>query len=96
MAKKKNYEKDLRHLLHITIAVLIILLSIFNLQETTIKENKVLGVNTETLETKLNKESIFWEDFQIKNPTYLDGWVELERFDKVEEIDPNYFIKKNN
>lgn len=91
MVKKKNFDKDLQYLLYITLAVLIILLSIFNLQKTSKKEDKVLGLNTESVTTKLNNERLFWEDFQIKNPTYIDGWIELERPDKIKEIDPNYF-----
>ena len=92
MAKKKNFDKDLQHLLYITLAVLIILLSIFNLQKTSKEKDTVLGINTETVQTKLDNERMFWENFQIKNPTYIDGWIELGRFDKVEGIDPNYFI----
>lgn len=75
--------KELNNLLYITFAVLILLLSIFNLQK--LKRNEtvmVLGVET---------NSSFWEDFMTKHPTYIDGWIELGRIDKVRQIDPNYF-----
>lgn len=90
MTKKNNYFKDLQYLLYITFAVLIILLSIFNLQNTLQKQIKVLG-STTISRTQVEKERFFWEEFQRKNPTYIDGWIELERPDKVKEIDPNYF-----
>lgn len=75
--------KELNNLLYIIFAVLILLLSIFNLQKLKRKEIvTVLGTETNNL---------FWEDLVAKHPTYIDGWVELGRFDKVSEIDPNYF-----
>ncbi|KKP46525.1 MAG: hypothetical protein UR39_C0010G0037 [Candidatus Woesebacteria bacterium GW2011_GWA1_33_30] len=82
MAKKKNLSKDLNFLLYITFSILILLLSISNLQNIERKKVvKVLGAETNTY---------FWEDFMAKHPTYIDGWIELERMDKVEEIDPNF------
>jgi len=73
--------KELFNLLYITSAILIILLSMFNLQNINKKQIKVLGIET---------DNSFWEDFVQKNPTYRDGWVELDRMDKVNEIDPNF------
>ncbi|HCR36043.1 hypothetical protein A2130_04370 [Candidatus Woesebacteria bacterium GWC2_33_12] len=73
--------KELNDLLYITFAILIILLSISNLQNLKRREIKVLGAETNT---------VFWEDFMTKHPTYIDGWIELGRMDKVREIDPNY------
>ena len=82
MTKKKNFTKDLNLLLYITFSILILLLSISNLQNLEKKKSvEVLGIETNTL---------FWEDFIAKYPTYIDGWIELERMDKVKEIDPNY------
>lgn len=75
--------KELNNLLYIIFAVLILLLSIFNLQKLKRKEIvTVLGTETNNL---------FWEDLVAKHPTYIDGWVELGKMDKVSEIDPNYF-----
>lgn len=73
--------KELFNLLYIISAILIILLSMFNLQNINKKQIKVLGIETDNL---------FWESFVQKNPTYRDGWIELERMDRVNEIDPNY------
>lgn len=92
MAKGKKYDKDLQYLLYLTLAILIILLSIFNLQNTSVNKTKVLGSKVEIETNEKEKENNFWNEFQIKNPTYIDGWIELGRLDKVKEIDPNYFI----
>lgn len=77
--------KELNSLLYITFVVLILLLSIFNLQ----------NINKEEIVTVLGAETdnLFWEDFMQKHPTYIDGWIELERIDKVRQIDPNYFLE---
>lgn len=74
--------KELNNLLYITFAILILLLSISNLQNLKKQEINVLG-------TKTNNS--FWDDFMTKHSTYIDGWIELGRMDKVSEIDPNYF-----
>lgn len=73
--------KELFNLLYITSAILVVLLSIYNLQNIDNKQVKVLGTETNNL---------FWEDFMQKNPTYIDGWAELGRMDIVKQIDPNY------
>lgn len=91
MAKEKKYEKDLQYLLYLTLVVLIILLSIFNLQNTSLNKIKVLGSKVEIETNEKEKENNFWREFQTRNPTYIDGWIELGRLDKVKEIDPNYF-----
>jgi hypothetical protein len=53
----------------------------FNLQNIGQKETRVLGVSTD------NK---YFEELVTKYPTYIDGWIELGRMDKVYEIDPNF------
>jgi len=83
---RHNFKKDLDFLLFATLSVLILLLALFNLQninKKTSKEIMVLGAETDNL---------FWEDFMLKHPTYIDGWIELERMDKVREIDPNFTL----
>jgi len=67
--------------LYISFTILILLLTIINLQKLNRKEIKVLGAET---------NNSFWEDFMQKNPTYRDGWIELGRMDQVKQIDPNY------
>lgn len=81
MAKKRNFNKDLQFLLYINIAVIILLLSIFNLSQKPKRETQVLGAET---------NNSYWEEMVKKHPTYRDAWVELGRMDKVEEIDPNF------
>lgn len=77
--------RELNNLFYITFTVLILLLSIFNLQNINKPKNiAVLGANTNNL---------FWENFVQKHPTYINGWLELGKMDKVNEIDPNYFLQ---
>lgn len=49
------------------------------------KNNFVLGAQTK------NEYGIFWFNFLKQNPTYIPGWIEIGRPDKVKAIDPNYF-----
>jgi hypothetical protein len=73
--------KELFNLLYITSAILVILLSMFNLQNIDKKQIKVLGAET---------DNMFWQEFVVKHPTYIDAWVELGRMDIVKQIDPNF------
>ncbi len=73
------------------LSILVVLfLSAFNIGHYTSKE-KVLGTNIES--TQKQEEIDFWEDFLEKNPSYIPGWIEIGRLDKVKEIDPNYFLE---
>jgi len=82
MAKKKNsFRQDLINLIYINLAILIILLSIFNLQSKKKDKVTVLGASD---------DRSYWEELVKKHPTYRDAWVELGRMDMVEQIDPNY------
>lgn len=81
MAKKRKFDKDLQDLIYITISILIILLSIFNLKNTVKKEEQILGIKT---------DNTYWEKITIEHPTYRDAWIELGRLDKVKQIDPNW------
>lgn len=81
MSKQQKIDNDLQTLVHITLVFLILLLSMFNLQQS--KKNIVSVLGTKT-------DNVFWEKLAEKHPTYRDAWVELKRSDKVEEIDPNY------
>ncbi|HLD92548.1 MAG TPA: hypothetical protein VI795_04110 [Patescibacteria group bacterium] len=79
-----NFQKDLDFLLFATFSILILLLTIFNLQNLNTKKiSKIQVLGAET-------NNLFWEEFMSKHPTYIEGWVELGRIDKVEEIDPNF------
>jgi hypothetical protein len=50
---------------------------------------KVLGARSEETSVKTSTAS-FWTDFLSKHPDYIEGWIELERYDKAAEINPNY------
>ena len=78
--------KNLKFFLYVSSSVLVLLLSLLNIQSLNSHKPKVLGV-------QVADDSKFWQEFLEKHPTYIDGWIELERFDKVSEIDPNYFQK---
>ncbi len=71
-------------LLIYVLIVFLLFLSSINI-ENYLSPKKVLGA-----ETKDTGEEDFWNDFMSKHPTYVPGWVELGRYEKVEEIDPNF------
>lgn len=66
------------------IAVFLLILASANLNSY-FSPAKVLGT-----EVQDNNEEEFWTDFLSKNPDYIPGWIELGRWDKVKQIDPNY------
>jgi len=78
---KSEIRKELQDLLYISFAVLVILLSILNLQKTDHKSRHVLGVSTEIENFQLIKEKYFWEEFLAKNPTYYDGWKRISEIE---------------
>ena len=79
--KKKDFSKDLRTLLYINLAIIVLLLSLFNLKGKKERKIEVLGSST---------DNTYWEEIVAKHPTYRDAWVELGNMDKVKEIDPNF------
>lgn len=53
----------------------------------------VLGIETEAKSEEVDtSDQAFWQDFLFRNPEYIPGWVELGRYDKAREIDPNYLF----
>lgn len=77
-----------KNLLITALVIFILFLSAYNIKSY-FAPMKVLGVETQSL--RLEKE--FWENFLKENPSYIPGWVELGRTDKVTEIDPNFFLR---
>jgi len=67
------------------VALILILLSLVNLKNNTHSSNKVLGA-----EIYVDTDILFWSNFLKNNPTYIPGWVELNNFEVVKQIDPNY------
>jgi hypothetical protein len=84
-AKKVN--QAARQLLMFTAIIFVLLLASTNIGSF-LTTKKVLGI-----ETQINLNEIFWQDFLDKNPNYIPGWIEIGRNDKVKEIDPNYEIR---
>ncbi len=85
-------EKLNNHLLQILLylsIVTILLLSALNVTNY-VNDQKVLGVSTNGVPTDIATNTEFWTDFLSKNPNYIPGWIEIERFDKAVEIDPNF------
>lgn len=83
-AKKVN--QAARQLLIFTAVVFILLLASTNIRSY-LAPKKVLGV-----ETQINLDEKFWQEFLDKNPNYIPGWIEIGRNDKAREIDPNYLF----
>ncbi|HUC94618.1 MAG TPA: hypothetical protein VMR19_01245 [Candidatus Saccharimonadales bacterium] len=73
-------------LLIFVLVIFVLILSAVNIENYTAPK-KVLGV-----ETKVNSEDVFWQDFLNKNPSYIPGLIETGKIDKAREIDPNYLI----
>lgn len=79
------------YLLFCIATITLLLLSALNI-ENYLAPKKVLGTEIESTGSEINSEEIeFWEDFLSKNPDYIPGWIELGRYEKVKQIDPNYF-----
>jgi cytochrome c-type biogenesis protein CcmH/NrfG len=103
--KRAGLKQDIIFLCSCCAAVLILTLTMANLVPV-FKQERVLGAKSETppppSQEKL-QEIIFWSDFVSKNPTYIEGWLELARLnilvgnedgailalDKAKEINPN-------
>jgi len=83
-AKKVN--QAAKQLLIFTAIIFILLLTSTNIGSY-LTPKKVLGV-----ETQIDLEEKFWQEFLDKNPNYIPGWIEIGRNDKVKEIDPNYLL----
>ncbi len=54
-----------------------------------LEPQKVLGAEIEVKDNDID----FWEAFLTKNPDYIPGWIELGDFEKIKQIDPNYFLQ---
>lgn len=73
--------KELTNLFYIVSVVLLILLSIYNLENISKKPNGVLGTSREVRSQELEKEKVYWEELLSKNPTYYDGWIKLSEIE---------------
>jgi hypothetical protein len=82
----KKVNKIALELLIITSTLFLLLLTAVNISNYH-SSKRVLGI-----ETQESSELIFWQDFLDDNPNYIPGWVEIGKIDKVETIDPNYYL----
>ncbi len=74
-AKRKN---ELLNLFYLVSVVLLLLLSMLNIQNLSHKKNlKVLGISAGQDLTEIKNKINYWEELVSKNPTYYDGWIEL-------------------
>lgn len=97
--KKLKILSELKSLIALLTVILVLTLAFANLRAY-FTPKMILGLGTEV---KREEEKVFWEDFLKKNPTYIDGWIELaqilnEQLDKegalkainaAKNIDPN-------
>lgn len=80
--KKINKQGEYINLFCIASVILIILLTIINLQKKpTIKT--VLGTTTEIDIQEITEEKKYWEEFLSLNPTYYDGWKRLSTLEII-------------
>ena len=64
--------------------ILILLLTSINLKKY-LSPERVLGT-----QIQYDGLEMFWKEFVDKYPSYIPGWIEIGRIDKVRAIDPNY------
>jgi len=84
-SKKRN---DATKLIVYIITLLLLLLTSVNIHKI-FKTEEVLGIETKMIED----EEKFWKDFLTQNPDYIPGWIEIGDYEKVKQIDPNYFLQ---
>ncbi len=78
-AKKASFKKQLIFLCSCCAVVFLLFVAGFNFEHF-LASKRVLGIETQNqrYEQELLKEQkLYWEEFLAKNPTYLDGWIEL-------------------
>jgi hypothetical protein len=90
----KQVNKVARQVLMMTAILFILLLTSINI-EYYLTTKKVLGIETNTDPKISSKQTKFWNKFLTENPDYIPGWIEVGRFDKVREIDPNYQLESS-
>lgn len=88
LKKRRQVYKELIIYLGLLLLMVLSSFSIYNF----LKINTVLGISTTQMqEQNLADGKEFWTDFLSRNPSYIPGWIEIGRTDRVKEIDPNYF-----
>lgn len=80
-------QQDLNYLLMLVGFVFLLVLSFFNIEQY-LGKTEVLGATTDYSDD--DSEVEYWQSFLTQHPDYIPGWIELGRWDKVKQIDPNY------
>lgn len=75
------------YLLFCVVIIALLFLSAINI-ENYLAPKEVLGIESEEI-----NNDIFWTEFLEKHPNYIPGWIELGRWDKVMQIDPNFLLQ---
>lgn len=76
--KKVNIKKEFIFLCTSCAVIVLLAIAGFNI-ESFLNGDKVLGAQTETTNSSESQERVFWENFLVQNPRYLDGWLELAK-----------------
>ncbi|MEM2145265.1 MAG: tetratricopeptide repeat protein [Candidatus Jordarchaeaceae archaeon] len=98
--KKGNKKSFILNFKTLTVYLLLILLSLFNLSVYLAKTKKPA---VDEVEKNLHREIHYWRNFLSENPTYRNGWLKLaelevqtgnqqsakDSLDKASAIDPN-------
>lgn len=99
-ASKYNFKKDLVYLCSCCAAIVLLLLTGFNINKF-LESKKVLGTAVDV--SGIQNEKTYWLQMVSQNPTYRDGYLELAvidntlgnkeesliYFQKAKSIDPN-------
>jgi cytochrome c-type biogenesis protein CcmH/NrfG len=75
----RNLKKELLYLCSCCSLIILLFLASFNI-ESFLSRAQVLGAQTQKGSTLVG-QARYWEDFLSKNPTYLDGWLELAQIE---------------
>ncbi len=91
MPKSANKDEFVYQNLLIALGILIVLLLSLTNINVFFSQKAVLGLSVQEVRTNdLQTADEFWKAFLSTNPDYIPGWIELGRFDKAREIDPNF------
>jgi len=85
----KRVNKSSVELLIFVSTLLVLLLTVINIEGFLNQKNNTRVLGTETT---IDTNDEFWTEFLTKNPDYIPGWIEVGRPDRAKEIDPNYII----
>jgi len=82
---KVNFKPYFIHYFYCLAAITLLILTFVNINKF-FESKKVLGTSVDT--TPLQNEKVYWQSLVNKNPTYIDGYLELAKID-VELGDKN-------